>query len=106
MLQILLVDYKKYIHDCETVPAMTTSPCWICFNMLTEEDELVLYKTLQADWDVLPRITGNIFSFWRIRVYMKWFLIESCGDEGTLPMLLSNNIDFPTCTHAKHTLDS
>lgn len=85
---------------------MTTSPCCICFNMLTEEDELVLYKTLQADWDVLPEITGNILSIWRIRVYMKWFPIERYGEEGTLPMLLLNNIDFPTCTHAKHTLDS
>jgi hypothetical protein len=51
--------------------------------MLTEEDELVLYKTLQADWDVLPEITGNILSIWRIRVYMKWFPIESYGEEGT-----------------------
>ena len=48
---------------------MTTSPCCICFNILTEEDELVLYKTLQADWDVLPKITGNILSFCGIRVY-------------------------------------
>jgi hypothetical protein len=62
---------------------MTTSPCCICFSMLTEEDELVLYKTLQADWDVLPEITGNILSIWRIRVYMKWFPIESYGEEGT-----------------------
>lgn len=76
------------------------------FNMLTEEDELVLYKTLQAHWDVLPKITGNILSFWRIRVYMKWFPIGSYGEEGALAMLLSNNNDFPTCTHPKHTLDS